>query len=110
MLITFVLFLVTLSSAICVTIRNEVVTNVILSNTMSVIALLSGVMFPIASLGEAVDRISNLSPMRWVLESVFELIYDGYSANYFAIIIGLVLLSAVLVAVVHNRYRPEDYV
>jgi len=77
---------------------------------MSVLALLSGIMFPIASLGEVVDRISNFSPMKWVLEAVFELIYDGYAANYFSIIVGLVVLSAILVAIVHIKYKPEDYV
>jgi len=110
LLAAFVLFLILLSSAICVTIRSEEITNTIISNSMSVLALLSGIMFPIASLGEWADKLSNFSPLKWVLNSTFELIYNGGSPNYVLILVGLIALSIPLLFVVHKNYRPEDYI
>lgn len=49
LIINFVLFLLILSSAICVTLHSEELTNVILSNSMSVLGLIFGIFFPIMS-------------------------------------------------------------
>lgn len=110
LLLNFILFLTLLSSAICVTVHSEEITNVILSNFMSVLGLLSGIFFPIANLGLAFEKIANFSPMTWTINSVFQLIYDGTSANYWWIMLGLLGLSLVLLLVVHRNYRPEDYI
>lgn len=110
LLFNFVLFLTMLSSAICVTLRSEELTNIILSNSMSVLGFLSGIMFPIANLGAAFEKIASFSPMKWTIDCVFQLIYDGASANYFMIMVGLLVLSFLLLLVVHRNYRPEDYV
>ncbi|MEG0366644.1 MAG: ABC transporter permease [Coprobacillus sp.] len=110
LLLNFILFLTLLSSAICVTLHNEQLTNVILSNSMSVIGFLSGIMFPIASLGPVFEKMASFSPMKWTIDSVFQLIYDGASANYLAIMLGLLGLSLLLLLVVHKNYRPKDYI
>lgn len=110
LLVNFVLFLTMMSSAICVTLRSEELTNVILSNLMSVLGLLSGLYFPIANLGAVFEKISHFSPITWTINSVFQLIYDGTSANYWWIMLGLLVLSFLLILVVHRNYRPEDYI
>lgn len=110
LLINFVLFLTLLSSAICVTLRSEQLTNIILSNSMSLLGLLSGIFFPIASLGAIFEKISNFSPITWTLNSVFQLIYDGTSPSYWWIMLGLLILSGLLLLVVNRNYRPEDYI
>ena len=63
----FVLFLTLLSSAICVTIRNEEMTNIILSNSTAVLGFLSGIFFPIASLGAFFEKIASFSPIKWTV-------------------------------------------
>ena len=98
----FVLFLTLLSSAICVTIRNEEMTNIILSNSTAVLGFLSGIFFPIASLGAFFEK--------WTVDCVFQLIYDGVSSNYWWIILGLLALSLLLLLIVHRNYRPQDYI
>lgn len=110
LLLNFVLFLTMLSSAICVTLHNEELTNIILSNSMSVLGLLSGIMFPIANLGPMFEKIANFSPMKWTIDSVFQLIYDGASGNYLSIMIGLLILSLLLLLIVHRNYKPKDYI
>lgn len=110
LLLNFVLFLTLLSSAICVTLRSEELTNTILSNVMSVLGILSGIFFPIASLGTIFEKIAGLSPLTWTMECVFQLIYDGTSSNYWWIMLGQLLLSLLLAFVVHRNYRPENYI
>lgn len=110
LLINFILFLCMLSSAICVTVRSEEITNTIISNSVSVLALFSGIMLPVASLGPVIAKISNISPIKWVITCVFELIYDGNSPYFIIIMIGLFLLSLLLLFVVHKKYKPEDYI
>ena len=106
----FVLFLTFLSSAICVTIRNEEMTNMILSNSTAVLGFLSGIFFPIASLGAFFEKVASFSPIKWTVDCVFQLIYDGASSNYWWIILGLLALSLLLLLIVHRNYRPQDYV
>ena len=77
---------------------------------MSVLGLLSGIFFPIASLGTVFEKIASFSPMKWTLDSAFQLIYDGTSANYWWIMLGLLLLSCLFLFIVHRNYRPEDYI
>lgn len=110
LLINFVLFLTMLSSAICVTIHSEELTNVILSNSVSVLGFLSGIFFPIASLGAVFEKIADFSPIKWTIDCIFQLIYDGQSINYWWIMLGLLVLSLLLLFVVHKNYRPEDYI
>lgn len=106
----FVLFLILLSTALCVTIHSEELTNVIISNSMSVLGLLSGIFFPIASLGDFFEMIAQFSPMKWTVDCLFQIIYDGRSEYYWWIIFGLVVLSLLLLMIVHRNYRPDDYI
>lgn len=110
LLVNFVLFLTTLSSAICVTIRSEQLTNIILSNTMAILGFLSGIFFPIANLGIVFEKIANFSPIKWTIDCAFQLIYDGQSVNYWWIMFGLFVLSLILLFIVHKNYRPENYI
>lgn len=110
LIINFVLFLTILSSAICVTLHSEELTNVILSNSMSVLGFLSGIFFPIASLGAIFEKIASFSPIKWTVDCIYQLIYDGQSTNYWWIMFALLTLSSLLLLVVHKNYRPEDYI
>lgn len=110
LIINFVLFLTILSSAICVTLHSEELTNVILSNSMSVLGFLSGIFFPIASLGAIFEKIASFSPIKWTVDCIFQLIYDGQSTNYWWIMFALLTLSSLLLLVVHKNYRLEDYI
>jgi len=110
LLLNFILFLCSLSAAITVTVKSEIITNIIISNSVSFLAIFSGIFLPVASLGAFIDTISNVSPIKWVMTTVFELIYDGSSPNYGIIMIGLLILSFLLLLIVHKKYKPEDYV
>lgn len=106
----FLLFTVTIGGALCVIIKEEELTNMILSDIGAVLALLSGMFFPVDSLGKVISKVSNLSPIKWILDSSFNVIYDNNFENYNAIILGLIFLSIICLIVVHINYKPEDYI
>lgn len=106
----FLLFTVTIGGAVCVILKTEELTNVILSNIATIFALLSGMFFPVDSLGKVVSRISNLSPVKWILDSTFSVIYDNNFENYKLIVFSLTLLSIACLVVMHFNYKPEDYI
>lgn len=110
LMINFILFLTLLSSAICVSLHSEELTNIILSNSMSVLGLFSGIFFPIASLGAFFEKMAEFSPVKWTIDCLFQLIYDGGSVHYWWIMLGLLTLSLLLLMVVHKNYRPENYI
>lgn len=108
--LVFLLFSVTLGGAVCVILKTEELTNMILSNVGSVFALLSGMFFPVDSLGDVVSKLSNLSPLKWILNVTFSVIYDNDFQNYSCIILGLICLSIIFIIVMHFNYKPEDYI
>lgn len=110
LMMNFTLFLTMLSSAICVTLHSEELTNITLTNTTSVLGFLSGIFFPIANMGALFEKIAAFSPITWTVNCVFQLIYDGTSAYYWWIMLGLIVISFLLVLIVHRNYRPEDYI
>jgi len=106
----FLLFTVTIGGAVCVILKTEELTNMILSNAASIFALVSGMFFPVDSLGKVVSNLANLSPIKWILDSTFSVIYDNNFQNYTIIIFSLILLSMVCLVVMHFNYKPEDYI
>lgn len=110
LMVCFCLFLTLLSSAICVSLHNEELTNIILSNTMSVLGFLSGIFFPIANMGSLFENIANFSPITWTVNCVFQIIYDGACSYYAWIILGILMISVVLLLIVHKNYQPHDYI
>ena len=100
----------TIGGAVCVIIKTEELTNTILSNVSSILAFVSGMFFPVDNLGKAVSSIANLSPIKWILDLSFSVIYDNNFQNYNVIVMGLILLSIAALIVMHFNYKPEDYI
>lgn len=110
LMMTFLFFSVTIGGAACVIIKNEELTNTILSNFANVLAFVSGMFFPVDNLGKTVSSIANLSPIKWILDLSFRVIYDNNFQHYNLIVMGLLLLSLAALVVMHFNYKPEDYI
>lgn len=110
MFAVFLLFTVTLGGAVCVILKTEELTNMILADVGAIFALLSGIFFPVDSLGKVVSKLSNLSPLKWIVNSSFSVIYDNNFQNYNSIVLVLILLSILCLIVMHFNYKPEDYI
>lgn len=103
-------FSITLGGAVCVMLHSEELTNKILTIVATAFAVFSGVFFPIAGLGEWANRLTNCSPLKWVIDCAFQLIYDGHSNNFQILILGLLGCSLIFVGLIHRFYHPEDYI
>ncbi|OCA97213.1 ABC transporter permease [Clostridium beijerinckii] len=110
LMLALLAFTVSFGGAVCVILKSEELTNKILSIIATAFAVFSGVFFPIAGLGEWADKISNLSPLKWVLTTIFQLIYDGGSKYYNIVSFTLISFTLVFIIIVHLNYHPEDYI
>ncbi|MDR2712314.1 MAG: ABC transporter permease [Clostridiales bacterium] len=103
-------FFASLGVTVCCLLKNEGITNNILSTLFALFAILGGLFFPIDGLGKAVSAISWLSPAKWMLAACFRIIYDGDFTLLAPLIGGLALLSALSVLLGARFFRGEDYI
>ena len=103
-------FVVTLGGAVCVILKSEEFTDMILSNVANILALVSGIFFPVDSLGSTISSLTDLSPVKWVLNLIFNIIYDGNFSHYISVIFGLIIISIISLVIMHINYKPEDYI
>lgn len=104
------MFVVTMGGAFCVTLKSEELTDMILSNVANILALVSGIFFPVDTLGTNISRLTDLSPVKWVLNLMFSIIYDGDFTHYIPVILGLTIISIISLVIMHFNYKPEDYI
>lgn len=81
---------ITLGGAACTIIKNENLTNKILTFIIDVTAIFAGLFFPIDRLSITAGEISELCPIKTVTDSIFRIIYDGNTS-------GFILSMAVLI-------------
>lgn len=103
-------FSVTLGGAVCVILKSEELTNKILTIIATVFAVFSGVFFPIGGLGKWANNLANFSPLKWVIDCAFQIIYDGTSLHYDSIVMLLLTCSLIFIIVIHFNYQPKDYI
>ncbi|WP_086347219.1 ABC transporter permease [Candidatus Enterococcus clewellii] len=94
----------------CCLFKSEGVANQVLSILTAFLGLLSGLFFPVASLGKAMVTISNFSPVTKVLDAVLMLIYDQNSTQFFPMLVLLLTLSLATIVLIGFLFNGEDYV
>ncbi len=94
----------------CCIFHSEEITNKILSPVISLLALLGGLFFPLDGLGRAAERVSWLSPVKWVVEAIFRLIYDQDASLFLPVVLVLAGLTVAALAGCKLTFRTEDYV
>lgn len=104
------LFTITLGAAMCTLIKSEEWTNKIVGVTINTLAIFSGVFFPIATLGKFAESVANVIPVKIVLSTIFQLIYDNSMANYWSAIGITVACIIVFIIIIHKNYHIEDYI
>ena len=94
----------------CCIFKSENISNQILSILINIWALFGGLFFKIDGLGNTLEKLSYVSPVKWMLISVFKIIYDGNFSGYLATIGILIISSIIAAALCEKFYRPEEYV
>lgn len=103
-----------LSSALgilfCCIFKSEELANKILSPFLNIFGIFGGLFFPIDGFGKAVEKLTYISPAKWVLVSIFKIIYDNDFIYFFPAVMILVILTAVFIFGCKLTFREEDYV
>ena len=103
-------FFAALGVTVCCILKNEGVTNNILSLLFMLLSLLGGVFFPVDGLGKAVAAASWISPARWMLTACLRIIYDGDFSMFLPVFGLLAALSVAAVALCGRFFKGEDYI
>jgi len=99
-----------LGVTVCCALRSENVTNQILSLVIALLAVLGGLFFRLDGLSPAVERISGISPAKWVSSAAFRVIYDHDFALFVPACVVLLCMSLIMVVLSTKLFRTEDYI
>ncbi len=104
------LFGCSVGTMFCCILKSEEGANSVINIPIMVFVFFGGIFFPVASLGKIVDTISYVSPVRWITECAFKVIYDNDFSIYLpTVIIGLVG-SIICILICQITFKPEEYV
>lgn len=93
----------------CCIFKQEEQANAIMQIPLFLALLLGGVLFQIHRFGNIVNKISMLSPIKWVVDCSYQIIYDNDLHLLLPLICGLLLLSGVFIFICQLLFKPEEY-
>ena len=109
-LLLFEIFASILGVLFCCIFKSENTANQILSIVINISGILGGLFFRIDGLGEGVEKISYISPVKWIVTDIFKIIYDKDFSYYLPTVIILMVLSLSTLLLCGKFYRTEDYI
>lgn len=109
-LIGFTLFSSALGILLCCIFRSEETTNKILSMVNNTLAVAGGLFFQLDGLGRTVELVSYLSPVKWVAEAAFRMIYDQDTGLVWPMLAVCILGTIVFLWGCKLTFKVEDYV
>lgn len=110
LMLALLLFTLTLGTFACVLFKSEEVTNKILSLVCNLLALTSGIFFPVDGLGKWISKISDFSPVKQVVDRGFSIIYDNSFKYYNVTLFSILGITMLLFVAIHIVYKPQDFI
>lgn len=104
------LFGCSLGTLFCCIFKSEQGANSTMQIAIVLFVFFGGVFFPIASLGKFVEKISNISPVKWVTECAFKIIYDNDFSIYLPTLVLVFAGSIICILICQIIFKPEEYV
>jgi len=105
-----VLFGCCFGTMFCCIFKSEEQANGVMQIPVAFFIFFGGVFFGVHRLGETVNSISKFSPVYWVSECAFRLIYDNDFSIFLPVILCLLLASIVCTVISHIVFKPGGYV
>ncbi|OUC02596.1 ABC transporter permease [Bacillus thuringiensis serovar medellin] len=94
----------------CCIFKSEEEANGFMQIPVAFFIFFGGVFFGVHRLGETVNLISKFSPVYWVSECAFRIIYDNDFSIFLPVTLGLLLASFFCIAICHIVFKPGGYV
>lgn len=102
------LFSVTLGIMLCCILKKETVTNQVQSMIINLLAIFGGLMFSLDRYGHALQIISLFSPVKWVVNTAFQVIYDANTSFVLPVSLILCGLIGLMLFVCTKTFHQED--
>lgn len=102
------LFSVTLGIMLCCIFKKETTTNQVQSMIINLLAVFGGLMFSLDRYGHALQMISLISPVKWVVNTAFQVIYDANTGLVLPVSITLCGLIVLMLFVCKKTFHQED--
>ncbi|MDP4094663.1 MAG: ABC transporter permease [Bacillota bacterium] len=110
LLLLFDLFSSITGVMFCCIFKSEELSNRILSLVIDIFAILGGIFFQLDGFGDVLRKLTYISPVKWVVEAVFRIIYDNDLSLFIQPLLVLSVLSLVFLGVCKLTFKTEDYV
>lgn len=102
------LFSVTLGVMICCIVKTESVANQIQSIVISILAILGGVIFSLDAYRDTIRTISRISPVKWIVEASFQIIYDHNFHLFLPAMLIMAICVAIMIGVCKLTFKKEN--
>jgi len=110
LIIVLTFFGCSMGTMLCCLFKSEEKANAITPIVSLLFVIFGSVFIPVGHLRGIFKSIAAFTPLKWVTESAFRVIYNQDFSTYFYTLFGLVVLSLACIFVSQIIYRPEDYV
>ncbi|WP_010236666.1 ABC transporter permease [Clostridium arbusti] len=99
--------MVSIGAGMSFIIKDSAALNGLLSMLSTIFSFLGGGYFPIDGMGKNVQLVTNISPVKWINQAMFKVIYSNdFSSVGIAIIMSL-LIAAIFIGISSLGYRKE---
>lgn len=89
-------------------IKNVATLSGIINTIIPIMVLLGGGYVPFEVLGESIQKISVISPIRWTNQALFRLVYDQDTSYIFIAVAINLAIAAIFIIYASLAYRRED--
>ncbi|MDP4145532.1 MAG: ABC transporter permease [Bacillota bacterium] len=107
---TLSLFGCSLGVLFCCIFKREEAANSTMQIPILLFVFFGGSFFSAASLGKLAEKISYLSPIKWITQSAFQIIYDSNFSIYVPTLALMLLASIICIIICEFIFKPEEYV
>lgn len=98
-----------LSVMVCCIVKSEEITNTIVSNLITLLAVVGGLFFPVNGMGKVIEVVSDFTPVKWISTSLFQIVYDNNMMSFLPTLGMLLVLGVICIFVSHKAFRMEEY-
>jgi ABC-2 type transport system permease protein len=97
-LIPAIVMAVSFGAGLTLLVKNGMLVAQILQGSMNILVFLGGGFFPVNKLGKVMQSISNVSPVKWINQAIFEVIYSSdFSSAKIAILLCLIIAALFII-------------
>lgn len=93
----------------CCIFKNEETTSSLLSTAISILGILGGTFFSLDGLGSVLRTLTRFSPVKWMNDAFFALVFDGNRSVVLPLFLGGIAASLLLTLGCKIFFRTEDY-